>query len=318
MTPVDVAGLTSAGKGMENSHPLLYTISSGRKYGLIISVSSSDARIVAASLPETMWPLTRAYRSPSSPRALLSSTLSGVIDNDIQKLRVLLTCRAQGTAVIKTAVSFMAIVKSTSSQAQPKSVDVSFFELVACRGGDPVVKLKDEEVMDGLLRDKTGVLGAVRERGQAAMSVPAAQDTASTAASAHREATKKQRQRYPPMPQDAAVEHRLLPDNEIENRRTAGTANPHAPCSNCSGHGACVAVGMALTAVAGRGDARFFSSMGGLGPVGGAAGTRGRQGAQKFGCKCDFGYYGEVCAFTCPGGAKTPCHLKGVCHTKLG
>ena len=315
MTPVDVAGLTSAGEGMENSHPLQYTISSGRKYGLIISVSSSDAQVVAASLPETMWPLTRAYRSPRSPRALLSSTLSAVIDNGIQKLRVLLSCRAQGTAVIKTAVSFMAITKSTSSQAQPRSLDVSFFELVACRGGDSVVKLKDRGVMDGLLRDKAGVLGAVRERGQATVSVSAAQNTASTAAPAHRDATKEPRQRSPPMQQATAVKRRWPPDNEVG---TAGTANLHAPCSNCSGHGACVAVGVALTAMAGRGDARFSSFMGGLGPVGGAAGTRGRQGAQKFGCKCDFGYYGEVCAFTCPGGAKTPCHLKGVCHPKLG
>ena len=102
--------------------------------------------------------------------------------------------------------------------------------------------------------------------------------------------------------------------------------------AGCSGHGACVQVGggQGVGALGGGGVGKGggggesipvkISLPWGAGAGGGgglvSAGSRGMQ--QRFECRCHFGYYGQVCGSVCPGGAATPCLLRGTCHQDLG
>ena len=102
--------------------------------------------------------------------------------------------------------------------------------------------------------------------------------------------------------------------------------------ASCSGHGVCVQVGgeqrvgAAGGAVVGKGGEGGdlvpvkISLPWGPGAGGGGGFVHGGNGGvrQKIECMCNFGYYGEVCGSVCPGGATTPCLLRGTCHQDLG
>ena len=100
--------------------------------------------------------------------------------------------------------------------------------------------------------------------------------------------------------------------------------------SNCSGHGVCKHVVEAGAALQGlphvrpeeggqRGVGVGVGVCVGVGVGGGAGQQVGlRTQSMQFVCACDFGYFGDLCASECPGGAKTPCRLQGTCDPRLG
>jgi hypothetical protein len=278
-------------------------------------------------------------------------------------------CHAEGSALIKTAVSFLgAGGAGRIGEALPGTWDVSFFEKVTCPSPGAAPLIPSHAAVAGN-RAGVGDGGGKTSGGQAASSTAFGGKAAEPPPALPANRGRMRRGDGGEGVDVGAVGGRgkfvdsgeLLTKSgtgssvtrwggevggggrvglgEFVTRETASRIGAGAVevsssfCgASCSGHGVCVqvggeqGVGAAGGTVVGKGGGGGdlvpvkISLPWGPGAGGGGgfvrAGNRGVR--QKFECRCQFGYYGEVCGSVCPGGATTPCLLRGTCHQDLG